>query len=351
VVILGKTTCSFNGRVTVSGIRFRTNGANSCLDFTGVNSSVIAFYNCGISALSNTAVTMNAANFDVAFNYCFFFSTSNNRYFSITTILSCTLFCCNTESTTGASTIAAGVLNIFHSLFVSAVTTSATGILNAQNSLLKNPTNATFLTTAGTGGSFIHLSTIASGSASAISIGSGSGCTLNQSYITSTNTNPITGAGTLTLGENTFSSQPTLNTTTINDAFIGRVNTFTPTLSFGGGSTGITYSSQIGKYWRIGSMIFFNITINLTNKGSSTGVAKVNGLPYTVANDGFRNLAVMESNMTTLPTGATALVGEIIANSTDITIVGYGASTQVAASNTNFGNTTVMTLSGFYWTS
>ena len=60
-------------------------------------------------------------------------------------------------------------------------------------------------------------------------------------------------------------------------------NTFTPTVTFNGGNTGITYSAQTGTYWRIGKVVHFNITITLTNKGSSTGVLRVESLPYTPA--------------------------------------------------------------------
>lgn len=58
--------------------------------------------------------------------------------------------------------------------------------------------------------------------------------------------------------------------------------TFTPTLSFGGGSVGITYSEQIG-FWQIsGNVLTFSLTFGLTNKGTSTGQAIINGFP----NDG-----------------------------------------------------------------
>lgn len=50
---------------------------------------------------------------------------------------------------------------------------------------------------------------------------------------------------------------------------------FTPTLKFGGNSTGITYGTQSGKYWRIGNQVFYSFRIILTSKGSSTGAASV----------------------------------------------------------------------------
>jgi hypothetical protein len=56
--------------------------------------------------------------------------------------------------------------------------------------------------------------------------------------------------------------------------------TFTPVLTFGGASVGVTYSQQAGAYTKIGNRVFVDITIALTSKGSSTGSAKIEGLPF-----------------------------------------------------------------------
>jgi hypothetical protein len=56
---------------------------------------------------------------------------------------------------------------------------------------------------------------------------------------------------------------------------------WTPVLDFGGASVGITYSSQSGIYTKIGSLVFINVLIVLTNKGVSVGDAHITGLPYT----------------------------------------------------------------------
>ncbi len=57
--------------------------------------------------------------------------------------------------------------------------------------------------------------------------------------------------------------------------------TWTPGLSFGGGTTGITYSVQVGNYTKIGNVVAFNGYVVITNNGSSTGVFAVTGLPFT----------------------------------------------------------------------
>ena len=56
--------------------------------------------------------------------------------------------------------------------------------------------------------------------------------------------------------------------------------TWTPVVSFGGGSTAIT-GSFVGKYTKIGRQVFGYCTLAFSNKGSSTGAMSVAGLPFT----------------------------------------------------------------------
>ena len=66
--------------------------------------------------------------------------------------------------------------------------------------------------------------------------------------------------------------------------------TWTPTLKFGGGDTGITYAGAAGTvyrgghYTRIGRVVTFSFRIILTSKGTSTGVVTITGLPFVCAN-------------------------------------------------------------------
>jgi hypothetical protein len=55
--------------------------------------------------------------------------------------------------------------------------------------------------------------------------------------------------------------------------------TFTPTLRFGGASTGITYTTQVGRYVQVGKQVMVFIALTLTSKGSATGAATIAGLP------------------------------------------------------------------------
>ena len=55
---------------------------------------------------------------------------------------------------------------------------------------------------------------------------------------------------------------------------------WTPVLTFGGGATGITYQYRTGKYVKIGGIVILKFGFRLSSNGSSTGGARVEGLPY-----------------------------------------------------------------------
>ena len=82
--------------------------------------------------------------------------------------------------------------------------------------------------------------------------------------------------------------------------------TWTPGVSFGGGTTGITYTTQTGRYTKIGRLVIVEGQIVLSAKGSSTGNAVVTGLPFTTAIAGGSGV-VGVNNMTGLTAGVTAL--------------------------------------------
>jgi hypothetical protein len=64
--------------------------------------------------------------------------------------------------------------------------------------------------------------------------------------------------------------------------------TWTMGISFGGNAVGATYSLNTGTYTKIGRQVTATGYLIITDKGSSTGVAEITGLPYTVnAGDPF----------------------------------------------------------------
>lgn len=61
---------------------------------------------------------------------------------------------------------------------------------------------------------------------------------------------------------------------------------FTPVLSFGGATTGITYTTQTGTYTEVNGLINVAIAITLSSKGTATGIAEVS-LPFDIASSDF----------------------------------------------------------------
>jgi hypothetical protein len=58
--------------------------------------------------------------------------------------------------------------------------------------------------------------------------------------------------------------------------------TWTPSLRFGGATTGITYGTQTGTYTKIGRFVFAQFSIVLTSNGTAAGNNDVTGLPFTI---------------------------------------------------------------------
>lgn len=111
---------------------------------------------------------------------------------------------------------------------------------------------------------------------------------------------------------------------------------FTPTIRFGGSSTGITYSTQTGNYSRTGNLVVAWFTITLTNKGSSTGSAAIAGLAHTVAapiGGGFSFASPMSGLTSPIAIGMT---------STTFVLNQFSATATAAVTDANFTNTSTL---------
>lgn len=111
-----------------------------------------------------------------------------------------------------------------------------------------------------------YLIYIASNNSQGISI------TSNDFY--RTNLAGIAAVGTLALSQAEIGN----NTAEAGSAVIVD-NTFTPTVTIGGASTGITYSVQRARFTRYGKNLTYEVSITLTSKGALTGVVRIGGLP------------------------------------------------------------------------
>ena len=80
-----------------------------------------------------------------------------------------------------------------------------------------------------------------------------------------------------------FSATGNSSGTMVNELFDDyEEGTWLPTITFGGNSNNLTYSSRSGSYVKIGSFVYCVGHCDLSNKGDSTGSAAFANLPYTV---------------------------------------------------------------------
>lgn len=125
---------------------------------------------------------------------------------------------------------------------------------------------------------------------------------------------------------------------------------FTPTVNFGGGSTGITYSKQVGAYVKIGAMVFFNVAIVLTNKGSSTGDLNIANLPFPINAAWATGSAAQCPVLTGTITFSTGYVSAFLQPGTSaLSLVKcVSAGPEVAVADTDCANNSEIYVAGFY---
>jgi hypothetical protein len=160
-----------------------------------------------------------------------------------------------------------------------------------------------------------------------------------------------TGSGAIVLATSPALVTPTLGVATATSVTFGgtaistfATGTFTPTIAFGGASTGVAYSQQVGTYTQINKRVFYTIAITLTSKGSSTGAFTIATTLPTADSTYSATVGVM-SNAASL-TGPP--VFQIRGSAT--TLDGYintGSGT-TSLTDTNFTNTSSFNFSGQY---
>jgi hypothetical protein len=224
VTINGTFTFSANGSTSMSGINFQTNSSYA-FAVTGSNPSFVALNNCLFTCTNNTGIEFSSSNAsaEIQMYNCggvlditgiALYTMSSPGTFVITD-----LSFGNENNSTISSNNSAGTVFIFRSNINIPFSSSSTGALAAQYCYINTAGgNSTGLTFNGTGGGNVcEFSRIISGSASAISIGVGVLCTVTHSVINSSNTNAVTGSGTLNAGLITFEgTSSTINTSTVN---------------------------------------------------------------------------------------------------------------------------------------
>jgi len=205
-------------------------------------------------------------------------------------------------------------INISPTFSVANGGTGATSF-TAHTILLGNTTSAVQVTNAGTNGQVL--------------LGSSSGAPAFASLTSSASTiTYTTGANALDLGVTNWVDK----------------TSWTPVLKFGGGTMGITYTTQVGTYTRINNLVLFVANIVLSSKGSSTGTAVITGLPLTSISSNFQGSMYFNSL-----TFTNQVEAQIDASSTQISLWNSASgSAAVVLTDTAFSNTTTLRITGIY---
>lgn len=117
----------------------------------------------------------------------------------------------------------------------------------------------------------------------------------------------------------------------------------TVALTFGGGSTGITYTSNAGKFIRVGRFVAVTGLLQLTSKGSSTGSAVISGLPYTIGPN-FGNYSSAKVSYNAFTAGVQEVGLQSVVNTSTVIPVKSVAGTNTQMTDADFSNTSTLVL-------
>ena len=124
--------------------------------------------------------------------------------------------------------------------------------------------------------------------------------------------------------------------------------TWTPVLTFGGSSTGITYdTSDRGLYTKVGNIVTVFVRMVLTSKGAASGSALVTGLPFTSKGGSFiTGCSLAGFNNLTF---ANQLIMQIAESTTEVQIFeATEAGGRTDITNSDFANNTRLSWSATY---
>jgi len=118
---------------------------------------------------------------------------------------------------------------------------------------------------------------------------------------------------------------------------------WTPVVAFGGGTSGITYGTQYGRYVKIGEQVMLQCTISMTSKGSSSGAARIQGMPFNQGGTGFHCTGMQMFNFTG---GTEYVVAQTAGGTNEVAVIRLGADQSL--DNSDFANNTGIRFSIVY---
>lgn len=328
VKIIGNMSIT-SGVCQISNIFLQTNG-NYILSATGSSALNVKLNNCylncsnfsGIFFTSSSAasvISINEGGGDLGTTAITYHTSSSPGNITYTNF-----FGLNSGGSTQQNLNIAGSITLFYSYFTTPFAATTTGnIFCYYTYILSSSATIPAISVTGTGSPSISDSILlAIGGAAAANFGSGVTADLARSTVSSTNTNAVTGAGTLVYGDITFASGGSTqfqNTLTL--ALVGETpsnaasgallastgtntspaytltpsvtsitlgggtalanyvqGTFTPVVIGTTGAGTATYTTQAGSYTRIGNRVFYEVYLTW-NTGTGTGNLQVGGFP------------------------------------------------------------------------
>lgn len=126
--------------------------------------------------------------------------------------------------------------------------------------------------------------------------------------------------------------------------------TWTPVIQGSVSNSGQTYSLQVGKYIKIGSLVYIQGRLTLSALGTVTGNLELGGLPFTVSS-GANDYSTLNISLSlNLGTAVVSLLAAIFPNTTKATFYHRtAAATGISVSvQAIFANTTDIIFSGHY---
>lgn len=222
VTIIGKATASGDGTYAINNIRLTTN-SDFFLVVSGSVATIVKLDGCYLNCLNATGIsyTSSSASSEINVRRCTgdIITTGIALYTSSSPGLIRFEYCyfLNSALSITASSNSSGRSSHYYCTYNSVFSTSSTGTIFFFHCTQNNgqSINTAFLTTAGSGQSFIFGGLFTSGTASCFSIGTGTILACYNVIVYSENTNAITGAGTLQYSGLSFSgTSNTMNTTT-----------------------------------------------------------------------------------------------------------------------------------------
>jgi hypothetical protein len=116
---------------------------------------------------------------------------------------------------------------------------------------------------------------------------------------------------------------------------------FTPTVSFSGAAVGVVYGTRSGSYTKIGNRVMGECRVDLTNKGTSTGNASIDGIPFVPAKDSVVDVFVAGAYA-----GLTSKVQGLLATGVaSVLPFLQGTTAPAQLTDANFANTTSIRVS------